>query len=256
MDDLIARAIATRAELDRLKGAGAATDTLEAARDLELTFTSNAIEGNTLTAGETALVIEKGLTVAGKPLKDHLEAVDHHEALGYVRDLARGFEPFTEMDIRNIHRLVVARSCPDIAGRYADQSRFVLTDNGRYAFPAPSVVPTLVGEFALWLKGLEPTPEAAFDAHRRLVDIHPFNNGNGRTARLLMNLVLLRGGWPPVPIGPAARADYLASLQVAQAGGGSDAFRRLLWTGLLGELEASVEAARQSLDVTVRPTPS
>ena len=256
MDDLIARTIAARAELDRLKDAGAAIDTLEAARDLELTFTSNAIEGNTLTAGETALVIEKGLTVAGKPLKDHLEAVDHHGALGYVRDLARGSDPFTELDVRNIHRLVVARSCPDIAGRYADQSRFVLTDGGRYAFPAPSLVPALMGEFARWLKELEPAPEGAFEAHRRLVDIHPFNDGNGRTARLLMNLVLLRGGWPAVPIGSAARADYLASLQVAQAGGGSDAFRRLLWTGLLGELDASVEAARESLDVTGRPKPS
>lgn len=256
MDDLIARTIAARAELDRLKGAGAAIDTLEAARDLELTFTSNAIEGNTLTAGETALVIEKGLTVAGKPLKDHLEAVDHHGALGYVRDLARGSDPFTELDVRNIHRLVVARSCPDIAGRYADQSRFVLTDGGRYAFPAPSLVPALMGEFARWLKELEPAPEGAFEAHRRLVDIHPFNDGNGRTARLLMNLVLLRGGWPAVPIGPAARADYLASLQVAQAGGVSDAFRRLLWTGLLGELDASVEAARESLDVTGPPKPS
>ena len=256
MDALIARALATRAELDRLKGAGAVIDTLEAARDLELTFTSNAIEGNTLSAGETALVIEKGLTVAGKPLKDHLEAVDHHEALGYVRDLSRASDPFTEMDVRNIHRLVVARSCPDIAGRYADRSRFVPTDTGRYAFPAPSMIPALMGEFARWLRDLEPTPEAAFDAHRRLVDIHPFNDGNGRTARLLMNLVLLRGGWPPVPIGPAARADYLASLQIAQAGGGRNAFRRLLWTALLAELDASIEAARQSLDVTVRPTPS
>ena len=253
MDDLIARAIATRAELDRLTGAGAATDTLEATRDLELTFTSNAIEGNTLTAGETALVIAKGLTVAGKPLKDHLEAVDHHEALGYVRDLARGSDPFTEMDVRNIHRLTVARSRPDIAGRYADQSRFALTNAGRYTFPAPSLVPALMGEFARWLKPVEPTPENAFDAHLRLVDIHPFDDGDGRTARLLVNLVLLRGGWPPVPIGPAARADYLASLQVAQAGGGGGAFRRLLWTGLLAELDASVEAARQSLEVTGRP---
>ena len=82
------------------------------------------------------MVIEHGITVAGKPLKDHLEAIDHFEALGYVRTLAREPVPLTEMDLRNLNRLVLLRSKPDIAGRYADQGRYVLTDTGRHSFPS------------------------------------------------------------------------------------------------------------------------
>src|SRR6202451_368078 len=98
--------------------------------DIEITYTSNAIEGNTLSAVETTLVIEQGITIGGKPLKDHLEALDHFDALRYVRDLAREAAPLSESDVRNLHRLVVQRSSPDIAGRYADQGRFVVTDRG------------------------------------------------------------------------------------------------------------------------------
>lgn len=87
----------------------------EHGQDIELTYTSNAIEGNTLTAVETALVVEKGITAGGKPLKDHLEAVDHFAALGYVRALAQQADAFTEMDMRNLHRLVMLRSDPEIA---------------------------------------------------------------------------------------------------------------------------------------------
>src|SRR5690349_2609398 len=122
MNDLRQRIAEKKAELDRLRGrAPGGLVNFEHAQDLELTYTSNAIEGNTLTASETALVIEKGITVAGKPLKHHLEAVDHFEALHYARALARQANPLTEMDVRNLHRLVMLRSDPEMAGRYADQ---------------------------------------------------------------------------------------------------------------------------------------
>src|SRR5271154_801435 len=98
---------------------------LEHSHDLELTYTSNAIEGNTLTAAETTLVVEQGITVAGKPLRDHLEAIDHYEAIRYVRAIARQPVQLTEMDIRGLHRLVVLRSRPEIAGTYADQGHYV-----------------------------------------------------------------------------------------------------------------------------------
>src|SRR5258706_5579465 len=88
--------------------------------DVEITYASNAIEGNTLSPVETTLVIEQGVTISGKPLKDHLEALDHYDAIRYVRELAREKTPLTEADVRNLHRLVVQRSRPDIAGRYAD----------------------------------------------------------------------------------------------------------------------------------------
>jgi Fic family protein len=201
MDNLLEQIAAKKAEVDRLRPAvGAGLSNLEHVHDLELTYTSNAIEGNTLSSAETTLVIEQGITIGGKPLKDHLEAIDHYEAIRYVRALARQGTALTEADVRQLHHLVVQRSNPDIAGRYADQGRYFLTDTGRYSFPSPAEVPALMGDFARWLGAAVNAPETAFAAHRRLVEIHPFNDGNGRTARLLMNLILIRGGYPPVAV--------------------------------------------------------
>lgn len=246
MQDLAAAIAAKKDELDGLRvRAPGGLGNLEHAHDLELTYTSNAIEGNTLTAIETTLVVEQGITVAGKPLKDHLEAVDHFAALGYVRELARRPAPLAEGDVRNLHRLVMLRSDPEIAGRYADQGRYVLTDAGRHAFPSPAEVPALMGDFARWLGAAADTPETAFAAHRRLVDIHPFNDGNGRTARLLMNLVLIRGGYPAVAVRPQDRPAYLQTLQEAQAGQGAVAFERLLYERLDATLDDYLAAARQ-----------
>ncbi|MGH6795291.1 MAG: Fic family protein, partial [Methylocella sp.] len=133
LDTLIASIEQKKAQLDRLRPLRPhALDNLEHARDLELTYTSNAIEGNTLTQIETSLVIEQGITIGGKKLKDHLEAIDHYEAILYVRDLARRDSRLTESDVRNLHALVVKRSDPDIAGAYTDSNRHVNTDTGRH----------------------------------------------------------------------------------------------------------------------------
>lgn len=248
MDELRANIAVKKAELDRLRGrAPGALANLEHAHDLELTYTSNAIEGNTLSAAETTLVIEQGITIGGKPLKDHLEALDHFGALRYVRDLAREPAPLREGDLRNLHRFIMQRSNPDIAGRYADQGRFVVTDSGRYAFPSPAEVPALMGDFARWLGTAPDTPETAFTAHRRLVEIHPFNDGNGRAARLLMNLVLIRGGYPPVAVRPEDRPAYICALQQAQAGRGSASFDRLLYERLDATLGEYVSASQGAL---------
>ena len=105
-----------KAELDRLRPLAARSlAALAAWYDVELTFGSNAIEGNTLTRSETAIVLEKGLTIGGKPLKDHLEAIDHRDALAYVRVLAARAEKLREGDVREIHRLVLGRTDPDSA---------------------------------------------------------------------------------------------------------------------------------------------
>jgi Fic family protein len=230
MDELRAQIANRKAELDRLRAQlGAGLANFEHAHDLELTYTSNAIEGNTLSAVETALVVEHGITIGGKPLKDHLEAIDHDDAIHYVRAVARERTRLTEIDLRQLHHLVVRRSAPEIAGRYADQGRYVLTDTGRHSFPSPAEVPALMGEFARWLAAAPATPETAFAAHRRLVDIHSFNDGNGRTARLLMNLMLIRGGYPPIAVRPQDRPAYLHALQQAQAGQGAASFNRLLY---------------------------
>jgi Fic family protein len=254
-EDTLSRQIAAKkAELDRLRPqAPHGLENLNQSYDIELTYTSNAIEGNTLTAAETRMVIEHGVTIGGKPLKDHLEAIDHFEALRYVRDLARHAVPLREADIRNLHRLVMQRSDPDAAGRYANQGRFVETDSGRHHFPSPAEVPALMGDFAQWLRGAPATPETAFAAHRRLAEIHPFNDGNGRTARLLMNLVLLRGGYPPVAVRPQDRPAYIGALQDAQAGRGSERFDRLLYERLDATLGESLSALIEALTA---PTPT
>lgn len=170
-DDLLRSIAAKKERLDSLRP----LRTRELVRldhyyDVELTYTSNAIEGNTLTAVETTLVIEKGITVSGKPLKDHLEALDHFDAIRYVRELARESTPLTESDVRNLHRLVTQRSVPEIAGKYADLPRFVRTETGRHTFPTPAGIPALMNDFATWLRTAPNSPDTAFTAHRRLDD--------------------------------------------------------------------------------------
>ena len=247
MDDLLTAIAAKKKRLDELRPLSPeALANLEHYYDIELTYTSNAIEGNTLSPVETTLVIEKGITVSGKPLKDHLEALDHYDAIRYLRELARHRTPITESDIRNLHRLVMQRSAPAIAGRYADLQRYVRTETGRHTFPSPVEIPALMGDFAAWLAPAPDTSETAFDAHRRLVDIHPFNDGNGRTARLLMNLVLIRGGYPPVAVRPEDRLEYIRSLQQEQAGGSAENFKALLYRRLDATLEEYISAFEEA----------
>lgn len=244
MDQLLASIAAKKMQLDKLRPLPPeALANLEHYYDVEITYTSNAIEGNTLSPVETTLVIEKGITISGKPLKDHLEALDHYDAMRYIREIARETAALTESDIRNLHRLIVQRSRPDIAGRYADLARYVRTETGRHVFPSPAEIPALMGDLAAWLGSASDTPETAFTAHLRLVDIHPFNDGNGRTARLLMNLILIRGGYPPLAVRPEDRPDYIRSLQEAQAGQGTERFDNLLYRRLdasLGEYVSAV----------------
>lgn len=233
---------AIAAKKERLAGlrplSSEALSKLEHYYDVELTYTSNAIEGNTLSPVETTLVIEQGITIGGKPLKDHLEALDHYDAIRYVREFAhQQSRPLGETDIRALHSLVIKRSRPEIAGRYADLTRYVRTETGRHTFPSPAEIPALMGDFAGWLRDSPDEPGTAFAAHRRLVDIHPFNDGNGRVARLLMNLILIRAGYPPVAIRPEDRPAYIRALQKAQAGGTAEDFDALLYERLNATLD-------------------
>ena len=247
--DALFLSIATRkAELDRLRPlTGDALRQLQKHHDVELTYTSNAIEGNTLTYRETAEVIEHGITVAGKPLRDHLEAVDHYEAIQWMRDLAGGAEPIGEAVVCELHRRIVARSQPSIAGMYSPHARRIA--GSAVVFPNPMKVPSLMEAFGRRLEAAEATPEAAFDAHYDLTAIHPFSDGNGRTARLLMNLILIRGGYPPIAVRPEDRARYLASLEEGQLGGDLTAFMRFM----LERLDATLEAYLDLLHETAPP---
>lgn len=184
---------------------------LDAWYDVELTYTSNAIEGNTLTRQETAIVLEKGLTVRDKPLKDHQEAVDHLEALRFVRELVEQDRPITETDVRDIHQLIVGSTLKAEAGKCSQYRRRIA--GSMVVFPNPVKIPALMEEFGHWLSAASPSAEIAIEAHLRLVSIHPFSDGNGRTARLLMNLLLLKAGYPPLVVRPEGRADYIDSIE-------------------------------------------
>ena len=247
MDELSTSIAAKKQRLDALRPLSSKVlANLEHYYDIELTYTSNAIEGNTLSPVETTLVIEKGITISGKPLRDHLEVLDHYDAIRYVRELAAQQTPMTESDVRNLHKLVMQRSAPDIAGQYADLPRYVRTETGRYSFPSPAEVPALTGDLAGWLATAPNTPDTAFTAHRRLVDIHPFNDGNGRMARLVMNLILIRGGYPPVSVRPEDRLEYIHSLQQEQAGQGAESFNALLYKRLDATLGEYLSALAQA----------
>ncbi|HEY8261506.1 MAG TPA: Fic family protein, partial [Methylosinus sp.] len=134
-----------KAMLDRLRPlAAAALAQLQKHYDVELTYASNAIEGNTLTLRETAEVIEHGLTVGGKPLRDHLEALDHYDALLWMRELAVATRPIDESVVCELHRRIVARSQPAIAGVYSRNPRRIA--GSPVVFPNPAKIPGLMEE--------------------------------------------------------------------------------------------------------------
>lgn len=186
-------------------------ESLRAWLRVETTYTSNAIEGNALTRQETTVVLE-GLTIGGKSLRDHLEALDHAEAFDYMYQLAHQDTPFTETDLRNLHHLVLRRSQPEQAGRYRDVQVWI--QGAVHAPPPPALVPALMADlFADWATWGDYHPvRRAARFHGGMVGIHPFVDGNGRTARLAANLALMRAGYPIAIIQPEERAAYFAAL--------------------------------------------
>ena len=183
-----------------------------------LTYSSNAIEGNTLTETETKVVLEDGLTIAGKPLRDHYEASGHSEAFDFIYELAKK-KIITEKNILNIHKLFYYRIDKKNAGKYR-QVPVIITGTD-YVPPTPTKIPTLMKKFTAKISSLKDELHpvvAAAKTHVGIVDIHPFVDGNGRTARLLMNLTLFQLGYSVTIIPPILRADYIRLVKQAQTG--------------------------------------
>ena len=246
MDSLLASIGTKKDRLDRLRPLSkAALSHLQSYYDIELTYTSNAIEGNTLTHRETAEVIEHGITVGGKTLKDHLEAVDHSAAVQWMRELATQAIPVGERIVRELHRRIVARSEPDIAGIYSPHRWRIA--GSPVVSPNPLKVPDLMAKFGHQLEQAPPRPEAAFNAHSQLTAIHPFSDGNGRTARLLMNLLLIRGGYVPVAVRPEDRTAYLDALEHGSLADDLRPFQVLMHTRLDATLDEYIAALQESL---------
>lgn len=183
---------------------------------LRWTYHSNAIEGNTLTLMETRIILQDGLTIGGKKLREHFEAINHRDAIEYIIKIVAGEEPLSEWQIRNIHHLVLKNIDDDSAGRYRTSN--VLIAGARHTPPDNIKLQELMQSFILWYKqdaqSLHPVERAAH-VHARFVGIHPFVDGNGRTSRLLMNLELLKSGYPAAILPVERRLDYYAALDRA-----------------------------------------
>ena len=183
-----------------------------------LTYSSNALEGNSLTETETKIVLEEGITIGGKPLKDHYEAIGHSEAYDYLFRLSKN-KIITEEDILELHKLFYYRIDKENAGVYRKTP--VIISGVDVKFPPPSKIKGLMQEFVGEIPSLiEKNHPVLYSAllHLRLATIHPFIDGNGRTARLLMNLALLQAGYVITIIPPILRREYLDSLKASNRG--------------------------------------
>jgi Fic family protein len=237
LDDIAAK----KARLDLLPPlSGPALAQLQKHFDVELTCTSNVIEGNTLSLRETAEVIEHGITVGGKSLRNHLEAIDHYQALLWMRELAASPAPLDETVVCELHRRIVARSQPAIAGVYSTLPRRIA--GSPVVFTNPAKIPELMTGFGRWLKSAPTEAAAAFEGHFCVTVIHPFADGNGRTARLMMNLMLVRRGYPPVAVAPRDRKSYLDALETGSLAGDLDPFQTSMHERLSATLDEYLQA--------------
>nr|WP_238360596.1 Fic family protein [Iningainema tapete] len=184
--------------------------------DVRFTYNSNAIKGNTLTQSETALVLETGITIGGKTLREHLEVIGHKDAIDYIEQ-AQQSTAIVQGEIKQIHNLILRAIAPEEAGRYRQLD---VTAGTEYVYPPHYLLNDLMTEFVTWLNSSQATVghplEFAAEAHLRFVSIHPFRDGNGRTGRLLMNLLLLRAGYPIVVISNQVRKAYIDAIVEAQ----------------------------------------
>ncbi len=180
---------------------------------VSMTYHSNALEGSTLTENETKLIIEEGITIGGKTVRELKEALNHATLVDELFLIASGKESITEKLVNSWHGILLRDIDSENAGRYRKVS--ISVTGSEEVFPASSHVPKLMGEFYAWLEqpsGCSPVALAAA-AHWKFVKIHPFIDGNGRVARLMMNLILMKEGYPPVIIPIIRRGDYLLNLR-------------------------------------------
>jgi len=178
-------------------------------------YHSNAIEGNSLTLSETELVVREGLTIGGKSQKEHLEAINYNFAINYLEELARGNEEINERVIKELHQIILRSIDDENAGKY--RLKAVRISGSEFIPPEPILVPELMEKFFQWYEtDLEHHSIIKSSiAHAKLAEIHPFIDGNGRTARLLMNLILMRTGYPIAIIRKEDRPRYYEALEIS-----------------------------------------
>ncbi len=211
-------------------------ETIQQKLKIDWTYDSNAIEGSSLTRGETLFFLQEGLTVEGKPFKDFLDARNHAEAIDFLYGIITDERPVSAGLMKEINALLLSgvSSTPAMnqmgqkvqkkatPGEYKKQPNHVLQADGTiHHYVEPEQVPGEIEKLCLWInEGLDKLPPliVATVAHYNLVRIHPFDDGNGRGARILMNLILIKKGYPPAIIKNTIRRAYLAALNQADQG--------------------------------------
>ena len=243
------------AEIDRLKTRLASlrplpehtVRTLHEQQVLEWTYHSNAIEGNTLTLMETRVVLE-GITIGGKLLREHFEVINHKESIDFVEDLVSRQRESSEWQVKSIHQLVLKNIDIGNAGRYRREN--VVIPGAEHVPPDFLKAPEAMEGLLRWYHaaGDEHPIERAARLHVDFVGIHPFVDGNGRTARLLMNFELMRSGFLPVIIPVEQRLSYYEALDRAHTRGEHEPFIDLVRVLEQGALERYLRVIPGGLD--------
>ncbi len=204
---------------------------LEEVFDIEYTYDSNRIEGNTMTLSETALVLQKGITVDGRSLREHLETINHKDALDYIKELVKGNIEFTEQVLLRIHMYILQGINRIEAGFYRRAQVFIT--GSRHVPPNYMKISAKMEEYFQFYQENKDKLHSVIlssEMHERLVDIHPFIDGNGRTARLIMNFLLMKHGYPIAIISGdrKMRLQYYETLEKAHIEKKSEDFYRLI----------------------------
>jgi Fic family protein len=243
---LLDRIAAKKASLDQARPLSSVVATRIASDlSLEWTYHSNSIEGNTLNLMETRVVLEQGLTIGGKTLREHFEAINHHKAIAHLEDMVRQKAPIAVSDILDLHRLVMQHIDDAFAGRI--RNGYVRITGANFQPPRPESCAELLDQMMDDHRsaGFSSHVQRAAALHHRLVWIHPFFDGNGRTARLTMNLYLMQEGFPPAIILQQDRKKYYDALNLANRGD----YRKLEL--LIGQaLDRSLQVYLQALPLT------
>jgi len=233
------KAINLKSQLDKLRPLSKEAEAAVMQKfRLDWNFHSNSIEGNTLSYDETKALILFGITAQGKPLKDHFEISGHDEALKWIIEIVNEDRPLTENFIRQLHQLILKETyevdaiTPDgkrtkkkiKIGQYKDTPNHVIPKTGEiFRFASVEETPAMMTSLVDWYKSRIEQKDfnpiiIATQFHYKLISIHPFDDGNGRTARILMNFILMQNGYPPVIIKTEDKAKYISVLQQADAG--------------------------------------
>ena len=219
---------------------------IQDALDIEYTYESNRIEGNTLTLQETALVVNEGVTISGKSMREHLEAINHTEAINYIKDIAKQDIEISERTIKEIHALILHGIDRENAGRYRTVP--VMISGSTHMPPQPYLIEKQMEDFMCRFRQMEeekvhPVLVAAY-LHDELVRIHPFIDDNGRTSRLLMNLYLLRNGYVIITLKGSndAKINYYKALEKSHTEHLTEDFQQLV-------VEAEITALQKYLSI-------